>query len=402
MYFKFMNLNVFELFTQLRSGIFNKVITIHDDIGASSDGSTEEPQYSFPAGKCLNKCNTTSSTSYKLNDSGNCEYKNNVYIYKKKAKEDDEYDEELHEMKIDNDKSWKECSIEGGQCKCPNGNVYYGKGKFFSKPRRGTQNCNNKTFGDPYTFVQKKCYCDENILDAPEFNDKINSIRLPPMSYISYFEHGINLKGEGQCFNMRNNTDTSKRTNVNKNAIGKVTDIRYGKTCEERPLNGQGTPPSPPPPPRPPPPPPRPPPAIPPPPPPTTKWGKWSNQINFDNGWSWEWAWRNNAWQVVRQQDGQEYVMIIHDTKLVYAGFGDNKGATEFVEVTNKNNSKQVRQYQRLGPSGEPDNDIHLGWVNNNKSNTYFNGPFFTNTSYDHWTLKGPSYHFRYRDGTKP
>ena len=362
-------------------------------VSTSTPYSSEPSSDSIFSKRCIKECNKVTS---KQNNSGGCDYFNNVYVYMNDAKEDDISDELVNEMLIDNSRTWIKCADEGQECTC-NGNVYYGAEPYFSLPKEvnGKIACNNDNFGDSYEWVSKKCYCDYNSYafsgKALNFNDKINSIRLPPKSHISYFEHGI---GDGQCFDMRNDTNKSKRVNVEQNAKGKVTSIRYGKTCSERPQIGKGTPP----------------------PPPastgeTIQWGNWEDRP-FAQGGSWQQAWRDDAWQVVKENgtDGKYYVMIIHDKKLVYAGYGDKYGDTTLVRLQNLNDNKVVREYQRTdayetGRGANKKifvNDINLRYVvDENKNSDYFNGPFFIDYTYDHWTINGPSYSFKFREGTK-
>ena len=280
-------------------------------VSTSTPYSSEPSSDSIFSKRCIKECNKVTS---KQNNSGGCDYFNNVYVYMNDAKEDDISDELVNEMLIDNSRTWIKCADEGQECTC-NGNVYYGAEPYFSLPKEvnGKIACNNDNFGDSYEWVSKKCYCDYNSYassgKALNFNDKINSIRLPPKSHISYFEHGI---GDGQCFDMRNDTNKSKRVNVQQNAKGKVTSIRYGKTCSEKPQIGKGTPP----------------------PPPAEESWDWLYDItveypgllaqggDFDDN-----RWRKHTWMVSYNENR---LIIIYNSDLIYEGIeSDNSIITE-------------------------------------------------------------------------
>jgi hypothetical protein len=195
-----------------------------------------------------NGCTRCPDSSYVNAEKNGCTYKDNIYIYELSARENDELNERIGEMTIKNKSGWEECAIEDEYCNCPDGKVYYGFGNYFSEPRAGSRGCNNATFGDPYYGQKKNCYCDRNILSigggidkyAGDFNDKIRSIRLPPNTKISYFQHGIGYSngflGSNSCYNLVNTTNKSVRKNVDLYMRNSITDIRYGKLCDERPV----------------------------------------------------------------------------------------------------------------------------------------------------------------------
>ena len=360
-------------------------------VSTSTSYSSEPSPDSIFSKRCIKECNKITS---KENNSGGCDYFNNVYVYMNDAKEDDISDELVNEMLIDNSRTWIKCANEGQECTCT-GNVYYGKEPYFSIPKEvnGKIACNNDNFGDSYEWVPKECYCDYNSYPlsgkALNFNDKINSIRLPPKSHISYFEHGI---GDGQCFDMRNDTNKSKRLNVEQNAKGKISGIRYGKTCSQRPQIGKGTPPA-----------------------PfdfCTSSIQWSDSVStryFDyGGYSFsQHEWRLDAWQLVKENGdpttAKTYIMIIYKNKLYYAGYGqcgkDGESTTEIIVNSSKTKKhlkfKRIEGKTRISPAKD---NIHLGWITKERvDDEYFKGPLFypvKDHPLDQWTKDGKSYSF--------
>ena len=210
-----------------------------------------------------------------------------------------------------------------------------------------------------------------------KWNDKVTKIHIPPGVKITAHKHN-HIKHE-HCKEYNNTGNEIMKQNLEK---GIISFIGYDKTCADYP----------------------PPPPPPPPDPPAgedIEWGDYEDESFEYGGWMQN-AWRDYAWQVVREngEGGREYVMIIHNKSLMYAGYGDKDGATESVIVTNKIDNNIVREYVRTDPADVFD-DINLSYVDDRKSDRWFNGPFFINDSYNHWTQNGQAYSFKYRTGKK-
>jgi len=251
------------------------------------------------------------------------------------------------------------------QCiQCPCGKINNGSGECIDDDTNIV--IFNKS-GNCHSFLGDKKFTDI----GDNWNDNVNKIHLPPGVKITAHIHD-HKRWEG-CHQYNNDDAEVMKINPPEG----ISFISYNKVCTDFP-------------------------EPPPPPPPASEiaWGGWQEK-SYQVGASIQSSWRDNAWQVVGERNtGIQYLMIIHDTRLIYAGGGDKKGETSNIIVTNKNNNNKFREYRRIGtPHG--DDDIRLSWVNDHKSSDWFNGPFFVSDSYDHWTLTGPSFSFEWREGCR-